>query len=166
MMWSTASAKNSNNGNGNGNVEHDDAVVEEGIKLIPPPSSQSSSSHPHLVSRQSSLSLNTNNDSNTNDDHGGGPDNNDANNDEQKNDGDENLTTNTTNRSLLVQACVIFVCTMLAWHVPRYYITFLPVEHINRNIPYQKTTAGDVILDSELNQPLVNPPTVPCKFYF
>lgn len=33
----------------------------------------------------------------------------------------------------------------------------------SKNIPYQKTAAGDVILDFELNHPLVDPPTVTCK---
>lgn len=34
----------------------------------------------------------------------------------------------------------------------------------SQNIPYQKTAAGDVILDFELNHPLVDPATVPCTF--
>lgn len=33
-----------------------------------------------------------------------------------------------------------------------------------RNIPYQKTAAGDVILDLRLNQPLVDPPTISSDF--
>jgi hypothetical protein len=32
------------------------------------------------------------------------------------------------------------------------------------NIPYQKTAAGDIILDFQLNKPLVDPPTVPCTY--
>ena len=34
----------------------------------------------------------------------------------------------------------------------------------SQNIPYQKTAAGDVILDFELNHPLVDPPTITCKW--
>jgi hypothetical protein len=34
-----------------------------------------------------------------------------------------------------------------------------------QNIPYQKTAAGDIILDFQLNKPLVDPATVPCKYY-
>ena len=34
----------------------------------------------------------------------------------------------------------------------------------SKDIPYQKTAAGDVILDFELNYPLVDPPTVTCKW--
>jgi hypothetical protein len=32
------------------------------------------------------------------------------------------------------------------------------------NIPLQKTAAGDIILDFQLDKPLVDPPTVPCKY--
>jgi len=34
----------------------------------------------------------------------------------------------------------------------------------SQNIPYQTTNAGDVILDLELNQPLVDPPTISCTY--
>lgn len=33
-----------------------------------------------------------------------------------------------------------------------------------KNIPYQKTASGDVILDLRLNQPLVDPPTISSRF--
>lgn len=32
------------------------------------------------------------------------------------------------------------------------------------NIPYQKTAAGDIILDLSLSHPVKDPATIPCKF--
>jgi hypothetical protein len=33
----------------------------------------------------------------------------------------------------------------------------------NAQVPYQKTSSGDILLDFELNRPLIDPPTIPCK---
>jgi membrane-associated phospholipid phosphatase len=54
------------------------------------------------------------------------------------------------------------IVAVVGWHVPKY---FLPSQDQldSRVIPYQKTASGDVILDFELNNPLVDPPTIPSK---
>jgi hypothetical protein len=47
-------------------------------------------------------------------------------------------------------------------YIPKF---FLPSQEElqARPIPFQKTAAGDVILDFELNKPMVDPPTIPCE---
>jgi hypothetical protein len=47
--------------------------------------------------------------------------------------------------------------------VPSLIFTDIPESMRTENIPYQKTAAGDVILDFRLNHPLVHPATVPCE---
>jgi hypothetical protein len=50
----------------------------------------------------------------------------------------------------------------IAWHYPRYLVN--NESNIASKVPpYQQTQAGDVILDFNLNQPLVDPPTIPSK---
>jgi hypothetical protein len=54
---------------------------------------------------------------------------------------------------------------LIAWHYPRYLIK--TESYIASKVPpYQQTQAGDVILDFNLNQPLVDPPTIPCKLTY
>lgn len=66
-------------------------------------------------------------------------------------------------RRLVVEFLVVFAGLYVSWYGVRYLIeNETGIE--NRPVPFQKTAAGDIILDSELNRPLVDPPTVPCKF--
>ena len=60
------------------------------------------------------------------------------------------------------------ILAVVGWYGPKFC---LPSEMTlqARDIPFQKTSAGDVILDFELNRPLVDPPTIPCtctRFFY
>ena len=61
-------------------------------------------------------------------------------------------------RDLLVSVTFFLV----GWWGPK---LMLPSEEYlqEREIPYQVLSTGDVILDLSLDNPLVQPPTVPCK---
>lgn len=61
-------------------------------------------------------------------------------------------------RDLLVSLCFF----ILGWWGPKY---MLPSEEFlqNRQIPYQVLSNNDTVIDLSLNNPLVQPPTVPCK---
>jgi len=62
---------------------------------------------------------------------------------------------------LLQQLVVSLAFVLSAWYFPRYLIdSENGIE--NRPVPYQQTAAKDVLLDFELSQPLVDPPTIPC----
>ena len=68
------------------------------------------------------------------------------------------------NVKLLQQALASFSLGLIGWYYPRYLIEHEDgIQH--REVPYQKTSAGDVILDFMLNDPLVYPPTISCKFF-
>jgi hypothetical protein len=60
------------------------------------------------------------------------------------------------------QAAAALLLALTGWYFPRYLLTHEDgIEH--KIVPFQKTAAGDVILDFLLNQPLIDPPTIPCK---
>lgn len=62
-------------------------------------------------------------------------------------------------RSLLLEQVAVWAFALLAWNVPRYLISH-DVSIRTKLPPFQVTAAGDVILDPELNRPLVDPPTI------
>lgn len=53
---------------------------------------------------------------------------------------------------------------LVGWHVPK---SFAPSEEsIHRKlIPFQVLSTGDVVLDLQLKNPLVQPATIPCTFF-
>jgi membrane-associated phospholipid phosphatase len=66
---------------------------------------------------------------------------------------------------LLLQAIAALCFCLLGWYIPRYLIQRASVDILQKtdSIPIQTTVAGDVILDSLLNQPYVEPPTIPSQ---
>jgi hypothetical protein len=63
---------------------------------------------------------------------------------------------------LAKQAAAALLVYLTGWYYPRYLIAHEDgIEHLLA--PFQKTAAGDVILDFLLNEPVVDPPTIPCK---
>ena len=63
---------------------------------------------------------------------------------------------------LAKQAAAALLLSLAGWYYPRYLIGKEDdIEH--KIVPFQKTAAGDVILDFLLNEPLVDPPTISCK---
>lgn len=75
---------------------------------------------------------------------------------------EEDIPSRSTPR--LIHQTVLSICfALFGWYFPRYVI-FKNAEHIGQGpIPYQKTSSGDVILDFQYNQPLIDPPTIPCE---
>ena len=65
---------------------------------------------------------------------------------------------------LLIQALGALLFVLLGWYIPRHLIRQASAEIIAKPVPFQTTAAGDVILDSLLNQVEVEPPTIPCTF--
>lgn len=63
--------------------------------------------------------------------------------------------------SLIRQTIAVLLLSVVGWYGPRAMIA-IETSIAQRPAPYQVTAAGDVILDMELNQPLVDPPTIPC----
>lgn len=59
-------------------------------------------------------------------------------------------------------SAVSCIFALIAWHYPRSLVQ-KESSIASKVPPYQQTQAGDVILDFELNQPLVDPSTIPCK---
>lgn len=75
-------------------------------------------------------------------------------------------TNNSSSLTTLTQQAVgTFVFVLLAWYVPRYLMDGATQSILDKPPPYQVTKAGDVIRDPLLNQPLHDPPTIPCKFF-
>jgi hypothetical protein len=65
------------------------------------------------------------------------------------------------------QAVVAMALGLLGWYGPRHFISIQSEQDVAyEEIPYQTTAAGDVILDFSLNQPLVDPATIPCTCIF
>jgi hypothetical protein len=63
---------------------------------------------------------------------------------------------------LAKQAAAALLLALTGWYYPRYLIgSEDSIE--DKTAPFQKTAAGDVILDFSLNEVLVDPPTIPCK---
>jgi hypothetical protein len=63
---------------------------------------------------------------------------------------------------LAKQAAAALLLALAGWYYPRYLIGKEDgIEH--KMAPFQKTAAGDVILDFTLNEALVDPPTIPRK---
>ena len=80
-----------------------------------------------------------------------------------RDDNDEKSVGYHRNMKLLQQALASFSFGLIGWYYPRYLIKHEEgIQH--REVPYQKTSAGDLILDFMLNDPLVYPPTISCKF--
>jgi hypothetical protein len=52
---------------------------------------------------------------------------------------------------------------LVGWYYPRYLIA-QETTIASKPAPYQQTAAGDVILDFTLNEPVVDPPTIPCTY--
>ena len=63
---------------------------------------------------------------------------------------------------MLRQFAGAFVFALVAWYGPRYLI-FHETLIENKPAPYQKTAAGDIILDPSLNEVLL-PQTIPCTY--
>lgn len=53
---------------------------------------------------------------------------------------------------------------IVGWYYPRYILHRALPTLAMKSVPYQTTQAGDVILDGVHNHPLVDPPTIPCKW--
>jgi hypothetical protein len=64
---------------------------------------------------------------------------------------------------MIRQLAVSLAFGVLGWYVPRYLI-YHEQGIEKKQAPYQTTSAGDVILDFTLNQPLVDPPTISCTY--
>jgi hypothetical protein len=63
---------------------------------------------------------------------------------------------------LTKQAAAALLLALTGWYYPRYLIGSEDgIE--DKTAPFQKTAAGDVILDFSLNEVLVDPPTISCK---
>jgi hypothetical protein len=63
---------------------------------------------------------------------------------------------------LAKQAAAALLVALTGWYYPRYLIgKERGIEH--KVAPFQKTAAGEVILDFSLNEVLVDPPTISCK---
>jgi hypothetical protein len=63
---------------------------------------------------------------------------------------------------LAKQAAAALLLSLTGWYYPLYLIGKEDgIEH--KMAPFQKTAAGDVILDSSLNEPLIDPTTISCK---
>ena len=76
----------------------------------------------------------------------------------------ESLDASPSSSPLLQQLLVSLSFVLAAWYIPRYLIANESgIE--NRPVPYQQTAAKDVILDFRLSEPLVDPPTIPCKLH-
>lgn len=69
------------------------------------------------------------------------------------------MTTKRMIRCVMISFCFILTC----WYFPR-YLADIDDKIVQKVPPYQITSAGDVILNMELNHELVNPPTIPCKY--
>jgi hypothetical protein len=65
-------------------------------------------------------------------------------------------------RAMLVGAFFWISFALFGWYFPRLLIS-METTMKEKPPPYQETAAGDVILDFELNQPLVRPATVDSK---
>ncbi len=63
--------------------------------------------------------------------------------------------------SLWKRFFVSLLIFLVGWHLPK---SFAPSSEMmqQRSIPLQTTSSGDVILDLQLNHPLVHPPTISC----
>lgn len=69
-----------------------------------------------------------------------------------------------TTMQRLAKSTVLWVAFGLAgWYYPRYLIAN-ETAIATKAAPYQPTAAGDAILDFRLNEPLVHPPTIPCRY--
>jgi membrane-associated phospholipid phosphatase len=63
---------------------------------------------------------------------------------------------------LLFQALGALCFALLGWYIPRGLIQQAAADIVHKKIlNYQTTVAGDVILDALLNQPYIEPPTIP-----
>jgi hypothetical protein len=66
---------------------------------------------------------------------------------------------------LAKQLAAALLLALTGWYYPRYLMaTEDGIAH--KIVPFQKTAAGDVILDFLLNEPLVDPPTVPGRLRY
>ena len=76
----------------------------------------------------------------------------------------QSLLLDASARRRLVQSNVAALALCLAgWYYPR-YLNVTETTIATKVPPYQQTAAGDIILDFALNEPLVDPPTIPCKY--
>jgi hypothetical protein len=65
------------------------------------------------------------------------------------------------NKKRLFRSTMLSVLfAIFGWYYPRYLIAH-ETTIANKQAPYQETSTGDVLLDFLLNQPLVDPPTIP-----
>lgn len=66
---------------------------------------------------------------------------------------------------LKLQTIGAFSFCLMGWYIPRFLIQRAAADIIQKSLVdfYQTTAAGDVILDSLLNQPYVEPPTIPSR---
>ena len=62
---------------------------------------------------------------------------------------------------LIREASVAITIFLVGWFLPRYMIAHERVL-ATKQVPFQVTAAGDVLLDFALNHPLIDPPTIPC----
>jgi hypothetical protein len=64
---------------------------------------------------------------------------------------------------LVLQALWSVGFGLWGWYYPRYLIAH-EEGILKRRAPYQRTAAGDAILNLELNEPLVDSPSITCKW--
>jgi hypothetical protein len=63
-----------------------------------------------------------------------------------------------------IRSTCLWLCFgLVSWHYPRYLI--LTDQYIiTKTPPYQKTAAGDVIIDFTLNEKVSDPPIINCTY--
>ena len=71
-------------------------------------------------------------------------------------------TVSKSSRRRLFRSTLVWVLFgFFGWYFPRYLIQN-ETTIATKKAPYQQTKAGDVIFDFTLNEPLIDPPTIPC----
>ena len=69
---------------------------------------------------------------------------------------------NSSKKARIQTVIVWMVFALFGWYYTRFMIS-RETTIATKQAPYQQTANGDVILDFTLNEPLVDPPTIPCK---
>ncbi len=65
-------------------------------------------------------------------------------------------------RTMIRSTCFWVMFGLWAWYYPRYLIA-RDTSIASKTPPYQRTAAGDVILDFTLNEKVSDPPIIPCE---
>jgi hypothetical protein len=68
------------------------------------------------------------------------------------------------NKPLGKDVIISFIICITGWFGPKIFFLPSPKALAARQAPYQMTAAGDIILHFELNDPLVEPQTIPREY--